>query len=190
MKNFKSIGFLLASAIVAAPAFAENCADTTFAALSSTSCQGSFTGNINGSPSETTFLTSAFGGSFTFAGKSDSAGNGPFTSNPMVSNNGTLTFDSAISGPFVIGLKASNQYSYYFFDAMSPVSSLTFSSTAGVAENRNGIAQDLSHASLYYGGGGGPVAAIPEPETYALMLGGIGALAFMSKRRRSQLKTA
>lgn len=31
-----------------------------------------------------------------------------------------------------------------------------------------------------------PVAAIPEPETYALMLAGLGALGFVARRRKSQ----
>lgn len=186
MSHFKSIGFLLVSTIVAAPAFAENCADTTFAALSSTSCRGSFLGNINGSAAEITYLNSAFGGSFTFGGSSGDVGNGPFTSNPTVANNGTLTFNSPISGAFVIGLKAATNYSYYLFNAMSPVSSLTFNSTAGIAKNPQGIPQALSHASLY----NGPLTPVPEPQTYALMLAGIGAVIFMSKRRRSDLNAA
>jgi len=62
-----------------------------------------------------------------------------------VSTNGTLTFDTAISGEFVIGLMAADNYSYYLFNAGSPVSSLTFDSTAGVALNRNHMPQGLSH---------------------------------------------
>jgi hypothetical protein len=165
------------AALVSAPAWAENCADTTFATLSSIACEGSFVGNINGSASEITAIDGFFGASFTYAGKSDDPSFGPFTSNPTVSVGGTLTFDAPISGEFVIGLKAADNFSYYLFDALSPISSLTFSSTAGIAENKRGIPQDLSHAALY-------VTAVPEPETYALMIVGLGLLGWTARRRR------
>jgi hypothetical protein len=170
----------IAACAVSMPAFAEDCADTTFTALTATSCLGSFSGNINGNASEATFLTTNFGGTFVYAGKSDDSNSGPFTSNPGVSTNGVLTFDSAISGSFVIGLMSANQHSYYLFDALTPITSLTFNSTAGVAENQNGIPQQLSHAALYLG----TVAAVPEPGSYALLLAGLGAVGFVSARRR------
>lgn len=162
-------------------ALAESCANTTFSDLAATSCLGSFSGNINGNASEVTFLNAQFGGAYTYVGKSDDLGNGPFTSNPQVSKNGKLTFDTALSGLFVIGLKAANQYSFYQFNAQTPVSSLTFDSTAGVALNGRGIAQNLSHANLYMG----PVAAVPEPETYAMMLAGLAFVGVVVKRRKA-----
>jgi hypothetical protein len=45
--------------------------------------------------------------------------------------------------------------------------------------NGQGIGSDLSHASVY-----GGVPAIPEPQTYALMLAGLAAVGFMTRRRR------
>jgi hypothetical protein len=178
---------LLLSAFLATtslPALAEDCNDTSWSALAATDCRGSFSGNINGNPSEVAFLDATWsalaGGSFSYLGKSDDASNGPFTSDPDVALNGTLTFDTPITGWFVIGLKAADSYSYYLFDATSPLASLTFDSTAGVAVNRNGIPQDLSHAALY-----AVAAPVPEPETYALMMAGLAAVGFLSRRRKT-----
>lgn len=178
--TLKSVGILAALVAASAPALAENCADTTFTALASTDCRGSFAGNINGNASEVAYLDAQFGASFSYLGKSDDAGNGPFTGNPQVRTNGTLTFDSPISGEFVIGLKAARNYSYFLFNAAVPISSLTFNSTAGVAENRRGIPQRLSHANLY-----AVANPVPEPETYALMMAGLGAMGFLVRRRKA-----
>ena len=177
--RFARLATLVAGLVIATTAAAENCADTTFTALSSTACRGSFVGNINGSASEITYLNSQFGGSFSYIGASDGVNNGPFTGNPTVSTLGTLTFDSPQIGQFVIGIKAANNYSYYFFTALVPTSSLTFSSTAGIAVNGRGIPQDLSHANLYV-----TTPPVPEPETYALMMAGLAALGFVARRRR------
>ena len=166
------------------PAFAEDCNNTTWSALAATDCEGSFSGNINGNASETTFLNTTWsalaGGSFSFLGKSDDASNGPFTGDPDTATLGTLTFDSPITGWFVIGLKAANNHSYYLFNATSPLASLTFNSTAGVAVNNQGVPQASSHANLY-----AVAAPIPEPETYALMLAGLAAVGWLSKRRKA-----
>ena len=56
MKLTNLFAVALTAAAISAPAFAENCADTTFSALAATSCAGAFVGNINGDPSEVTFL--------------------------------------------------------------------------------------------------------------------------------------
>jgi len=177
---------LLLSAFLATtslPALAENCTNTNWTVLAETDCKGSFSGNINGNVAETTFLDSTWGalagGSFDYLGKSDNANAGPFASNPGSVTSGTLTFDTPITGWFVIGLMSANKHSFYLFDATSPLSSLTFDSTAGVAVNRNGNAQNLSHAALY-----AVANPVPEPETYALMMAGLAAVGFMSRRRK------
>ena len=172
---------LATSALFAASAArAENCLDST-TTPSYLSCAGSFTGNLNGSASELTSLTTLFGGTWTYGGKSDDSGSGPFTSNPGGSS-GTLTFDTAMFGTFVIGLKAATQYSFFRFDGGSTgITTIDFD-TFGVAQNGQGIAQALSHAALYLGTGVPGVVA--EPETYALLLAGLGVLGFVARRRR------
>jgi hypothetical protein len=186
MKNIIYVAcFLAVSAIPSAPAFAESCGDTSFSALAASDCRGSFVGNIGGGPSDIAAQLSdlsSFGwGTFSFEGKSDDGGSGPFTSNLGGTTNVTLTFDSAISGTFVLGLKAANQYSYYLFDALSPVSSLTFSSTAGVALNGNLIPQGLSHANLYTA-----TTPVPEPGTYAMLIAGLGLMGIVARRRNKK----
>jgi hypothetical protein len=50
--------------------------------------------------------------------------------------------------------------------------------TIGVAINRTSAGTSTGDLNLQ-------VSAIPEPETYALMLAGLGALGFVAKRRKT-----
>ncbi|UUX96330.1 PEP-CTERM sorting domain-containing protein [Aquabacterium sp. J223] len=182
MKKLLAHAALAVLATASLPALAVDCNETTWTALAASDCRGSFSGNINGSAGELTYLASQWGSTWSFLGKSDDAGTfGPFTGNPTVGTNGTLTFDTPITGTFVIALKSSNDYSYYLFNALSPVSSLTFDDTLGVTAGAGPQVNPkaLSHANLYVA-----AAPIPEPETYALMLAGLGVLGFVSRRRR------
>ena len=147
-----------------------------------TDCGGSFDGNnMNQEADVLAFISSEWGQTFTFQGSSDGPANGPFTSNPN-GTTGTLTFDSAMDGPFVLALKASNQFSLYYFDGSGPAIGSIDYSTLGVSVNKQGMPQGLSHASIY---AGDLVPSIPEPETYALMLAGLGIVGFMARRRRA-----
>ena len=146
-----------------------------------TACGGSFAGNdLNQQADVLGYIDSHFGGANMLIGASDMTANGPFTSNPD-GTSGMLTFDSAIDGAFVLSLKAGDQFSLYYYDGSGPAISSISYSTIGTNLNSNGIPNGLSHASLY----GGSVAAVPEPETYALMLAGLGAMGFLSKRRKA-----
>ncbi|CAG1017829.1 hypothetical protein BURC_02526 [Burkholderiaceae bacterium] len=145
-------------------------------------CLGSFDGNDKNQQVDVLAAISGWG-SFSYIGSSDTVLTfGPFASNPEVTE-GTLTFDSAIDGPFVLALKAGNQFSLYFYDGSGDaISSIDFS-TEGTNLNNQGIPNALSHASLY---AGSPIVpGIPEPETYALMLAGLGIVGFMARRRRA-----
>lgn len=175
-QTLKKLSLVACTLFAMGTAHAESCGDTSWSSLAASGCSGSFVGNLNGSTTETDFLASLLGGAWTFAGSTSDAGDGPFASDPGSVTGGTLTFDSPLSGRFVIGLKAAHNYSYFYFDALTPVSSLSFDTTAGIATNAKGMAQELSHATLY-------TAAVPEPETWALMALGLGVV-FAGARRR------
>ena len=93
---------------------------------------------------------------------------------------GTLSFANQ-TGKFVLSLKAGDAFSLYEFDGgAGGISSINFD-TLGVGffsgpNNKNEhFGQGLSHADIY--------APVPEPETYALLLAGLGLLSFAARRR-------
>ena len=153
-------------------------------------CSGALGGNIgdnNNLAAELSLLSSTFGGTYTFIGQTGDAGFGPFANNPAGSISGTLNFDNPMTGLFVVGLKASNTFSFYLYNGgVSGINSVNFN-TIGSGTNEQGIAQGLSHATLYTATGGSTVstnAVVPEPSTYALMTAGLAALGFFSRKRR------
>ncbi|MED5619943.1 PEP-CTERM sorting domain-containing protein [Ideonella sp. BN130291] len=99
---------------------------------------------------------------------------------------GTLNF-AAQTGMFVLALKAGTAFSLYEFDGSQVaggISSISYD-TLGVGffsgrDNKNiHFGQRLSHADIYY------ATPVPEPETYALMLAGLGVVGFLSRRRKA-----
>lgn len=151
-------------------------------------CAGSFQGNLSGSlnSGQIATLNSEFGDKgFSYASgmlysKSDAAGHGVFTD---LGDDFSLSFDNGqvAKGLFVIGLKQANRYSFYLFDGGSAgINSISFDVKGVVGQQTNG----LSHA-VYIGNALSTpaLAPVPEPESYALMLAGLGVLGFVARRR-------
>ena len=124
----------------------------------------------------------------TFAALSGSPG--------VVLNGGTdiITFSGALAGVYNVVLNGSAQFVNSLAGTLNlvPVSitpgpnGFTFFSTINTlspnfALQLNGIAQ----ADAQYSGNIS-VTAIPEPETYALVLAGLGVMTFVARRRRPQ----
>jgi hypothetical protein len=132
---------------------------------------------LPGAPSTTNFSsadTSPFtGGSdtVTFSGLSDGA------YNVFLALTGTgVKFDAATST--LNGISGQTFANGIIFNAFGVASTPLVLNLFGT--DTNGIA-DSSY------GGSITVTAVPEPETYALMLAGLGVIGFLARRRRPQL---
>lgn len=144
-------------------------------------CTGAFSGNLGGALSEEQIgqINGAFSDhEFSYrAGmsylKSDAA------TSPLFADNGTdmsLNFKAAQKGLFVIGLKQATYYSFYLFDGGKAGISEIAIDSHGIWTGGNG----LSHA-VYIGN---LTSAVPEPGSYAMLLGGLGLMGWMARRRK------
>jgi hypothetical protein len=148
-------------------------------------CSGAWDGNnVNKMGDVLAELNNSFSdevginGAWTYIGTTDAGEtDGPFSSVPSTTS-GMLTFDTAQKGWFALALKADGKFSLYLFDGgQTGITSIPFI-TDGVALNVLNAPLELSHASLY-------LAPVPEPQTYALMLAGLGLVGFAASRRKA-----
>jgi hypothetical protein len=153
--------------------------------MGAAACSGAWDGNNNNQLIDVLAeLNNSFNdevginGAWTYMGTTNATEtSGPFSSVPGATS-GTLTFDTAQKGWFALALKADGKFSLYLFDGgQAGITNIPFI-TGGVALNNQGNPQALSHASLY-------LAPVPEPQTYALMLAGLGLVGFVARRRKA-----
>jgi len=145
-------------------------------------CSGSWSGNNNNQVEDVASQISDDWGLSGLVTQDVTAGNS--------GSDGTLSFANQ-TGTFVVALKAGNAFSLFAYNGgavAGGISSIAYDTLgvgffSGPGDKNKHFGQDLSHASLY---SGVVVPAIPEPETYALMLAGLGTLGFIARRRKQQ----
>ena len=175
-----ALSAMSAHAIGCSPNFADGGQSPSFGDLSGvtvTQCAGFYQGNALNSGNQTalslvnSILTSPGWGLASVTGWIEK----------YDTNNSAINFSTMLYGDTVVafhwgnfpGGGAGNVSALYRFNAGTAGVDV-FSITAG--------AQGLSNAAVFVTS----VTAVPEPETYALLLAGLGLVGFMAKRRRAQ----
>ena len=185
---------------VAAPAFAAACTgsnvggadttDVTFAGFASDACVVSGVNPQAGPNGDTSGFTGTFGSGWSLLGKvtssdgSNSLGGVNFTWSFLQTTGTTGTWSLAASqsvmADFVFAMHASNNSGAFLFDDQA-----VYATTPGTWKiewiNNGQQVPDFSNLTLFARDITTPV---PEPETYALFLAGLGAMGFVARRRR------
>jgi hypothetical protein len=196
----------LASALTllacAGPAFAAACSgisvgtastdDVTFAGASSDQCVISGVNPQSGPNGDTSGFSTEFGGGWSLLAKltsSDGAASlagvnfaWTFAQTTTKLGTWTLTADQSVDLDLVFAMHASNRSGAFLFDDESLIASQVNNGTWKIEWlNNGGNVPDFSNVTLF---ARDITTAVPEPETYALFLAGLGMMGFMARRRK------
>jgi hypothetical protein len=186
----------------AAPAFAAPCmganvgtattSDVTFEGLASDACVISGVNPQQGPNGNTAGFDTEFGAGWSMLAKlTDASGNASlggvnfswgFAQTTSTVGTWTLTSDKNAEFDLVFAIHASNNSGAFLFDDQVTLANQSNGGT-WVINWVNGGSQvpGFSNATLF---ARDITTAVPEPETYALFLAGLGAMGFVAKRRR------
>lgn len=180
ISKLTSAAFAAAVVLCSAPAIAaitpaSSCSfgDVSGAGVTVTDCSGYYTGNLNNAATFSdvkTLLTSEFPGAVLGSG---------IVEQKDVSTGTAFNFTTPVSGDSVLGVhwgggKGGGNTAFYRVTLGAGFTSFDIASVNPFLE-RGGI----SNVALYL-----TTPAVPEPETAAMLLAGIGAMAFLVRRRR------
>lgn len=177
-------------------------ANMTFNNIASSDCYGVVAGNISGTgnggndgPAEINAL--AWGTGWTYLDATDASGNTfmglsftvtatiPGTSWTLTGTdtNGITPLNFPASLDFVVSLKGGTEYALWGFDNANVDGSDT--GTFSIVFTNNGGNNPALSNLIVFGreAGGGTVSAVPEANTYAMLLAGLGLVGFAARRK-------
>lgn len=97
--------------------------------------------------------------------------------------NGATPLNFPFAMDFAVALKGGNEYALWAFDDRMVTSGPNNGTFSIVFTNNGGQIPALSHMTVFGREADGGSVPVPEAETYAMMLAGLGMIGFMMRRR-------
>ena len=192
----------LAATLFSVPSLAAACSgtsvgtaattDVTFAGQASDACVISGVNPQQGPTGNTSGFDGTFGAGWSLLGKVIGSGSNTlggvnftwgFTQATGTTGTWSLQANQNVTLDLVFAMHASDHSGAFLFDDQPMVGGATTPGTWSIHWlNNGGQVPDFSNVTLF--ARDIVTTPVPEPETYALFLAGLGAMAFMARRRR------